>query len=67
MDEGTKTILQEMVRLVTLSQEVQGSMNEISVGTEEINRAISAISQLSAGNRVAVESVRQQTAKFKLE
>jgi methyl-accepting chemotaxis protein len=67
MDEGTKIILDEMNRLVVISQQVQGSMIEIAQGTNEINQAIASISDLSIGNRTAIESVRLQTDRFRLE
>jgi methyl-accepting chemotaxis protein len=66
MEEGTKTILDEMNRLVRISQEVQGSMAEIGQGTTEINTAIHAISTLSVGTKDSIDEVDRITQRFKL-
>ena len=66
MEQGTQTILDEMNRLVRISQEVQSSMTEIAHGTEEINLAIHAISTLTAGTKDSIDDVDQLTRRFTL-
>jgi methyl-accepting chemotaxis protein len=66
MDQGTQTILDEMQRLVGISQQVQGSMSEIAHGTEDINRAVSAIHDQTDETKRSVEKIVEETGRFKL-
>jgi methyl-accepting chemotaxis protein len=66
MEQGTRTILEEMNRLVRISQEVQSSMAEIAHGTSEINLAIHQISTLTVGTQDAIGEVTGITKRFQI-
>jgi len=45
---------------------VQGSMSEIAHGTEDINRAVSAIHDQTDETKRSVEKIVEETGRFKL-
>jgi len=66
MEQGTRTVLEEMNRLVRISQEVAASMSEIGQGTDEINAAINTISTVTTGTKTAIDQVTEETRRFTL-
>ena len=49
--EGSKAILDEMAQLVEITQRIKESMDEMSAGTTEINKALGEVVSLSGDNR----------------
>lgn len=66
MAEGNRLVAKELNRLVEISAQVSGSMEEISIGTNEINTAVDAISRLSVENKATVEGLLGDTRRFRL-
>ncbi len=65
--EGSKAILLEMTQLVEITQRIRESMDEMSVGTEEINKAIAQVLNLTAENRSGIQAVINEIGRFKTE
>lgn len=64
MNTGSKAILEEMHRLVQITQQIQHSMEEMTRGTEEINKAVSEVVELSQTNQGAIKAVDAELGRF---
>ena len=67
MRQASRSLVTETKTLLEINHEVRAGIDEISVGTEEIDKAAQATSELS---RVNAEKIGQVTAiigKFKLQ
>lgn len=65
--QGGNAILTEMNQLMEVTQMIGQSVHEMTIGTREINDAISNVSTLSQDNQEAIKSVHEIVARFKLE
>ncbi len=66
ISNGSQTIVEEMTKLVDISRQVTALMEEISSGSEMIGANMEEISQQSHRNRKLVESVKNESGRFKV-
>jgi len=66
ISHGSQTIVAEMTKLVDISRQVTALMEEISSGSEMISRNMQEVSQQSHRNRELVESVQNESGRFKV-
>ena len=66
MLEGSKEVIAEGRNLEKVTQEITGGINEIASGAEQVNRAVSAVSELSGRTQDNISSLAQAVSKFKV-
>ena len=66
MLEGGSQIEQEMQKLAEITLETTDSMNEIASGAEQINNAVQEVSEITQKNKVSIENLVIEVAKFKV-
>ena len=64
--EGSRAIQIEMQELVSITQRIKESMDEMSLGTAEINKAVSDVVSLTQRNREGISEVSEQISQFKI-
>ena len=57
----------DMSALDVISTQIHASMAEITVGTQDINQAVSSISDASVNNRLLITQVEAAVGRFKTE
>jgi len=67
MLEGSKEVIHESKNLERVTQEITGSMNEMAIGTQQINVAIHRVNELSNINRENIDLLVREVSKFKVE
>ncbi len=67
MTRSSHEIRKEMLILQGETEEIRVGMEEIAMGTSEINIALNGISDLGVKNRDYIDSVRTETARFKVD
>ena len=67
MLSGSRAVLEEMLRLSTITQEITNSMNEMSVGTEESNTAVNHVNDISRQNEDSINTLSVEISRFKVE
>ncbi|HOT61336.1 MAG TPA: methyl-accepting chemotaxis protein [Treponemataceae bacterium] len=67
MTRGNGRLLEVLVSLKTITQEVADSMLEIINGVGEINNAMREIAELGVVNKEAVDAMRADLSRFKIE
>jgi len=65
--EGNRVILTEMDQLVEITQRIRESMDEMSLGTGEINKSLARVVDLTAENRSGIRAVIGEIGRFKTE
>lgn len=63
---GSAHVLQESVKLNSITQEVTNGMGEITVGTEELNIGFNEVYEASVKNNTSITALMQELEKFKL-
>lgn len=63
---GSQTILDEITKLVDVSRRVTALVEEIASGSEMITASMDTVSEMSQRNAREVESVRQETGRFRV-
>ncbi len=66
MTGSSSTIRAEMTSLLGETQIIRQGMEEIAVGTVEINKTLTAISDLGARNKDYIDTLLRETERFKL-
>jgi methyl-accepting chemotaxis protein len=67
MLEGSKEVILESKNLEKVTQEITGSMNEMAVGTEQINVAVHHVNEISGRNRENIDILVREVSRFKVE
>ena len=67
MLEGSQEVIGESRNLEKVTQEISLGMNEMAEGAEQINIAINHINDISGENRVNIDLLTKEVAKFKVE
>jgi methyl-accepting chemotaxis protein len=67
MHDGSKNVIKETTKLEMLTQEITGGMNEMAAGAEQINTAVSMVSEISVKNRENIEKLMSEVSRFKVE
>ncbi|MCG8477890.1 MAG: methyl-accepting chemotaxis protein [Spirochaetales bacterium] len=65
--QSKNRIADEVKQLVDMSQQVSESMEEINVGSGEINSAVTHVAEISVSNRDNINTVRGLVDRFKIE
>jgi methyl-accepting chemotaxis protein len=66
MLSGGREILKEMDHLSHISTQIADSMNEMSVGTEQINTAINHVNDLSNRNEESIRHLMVEIRRFRV-
>ena len=66
MTIGTQTILDEMTRLVDISQQIKASVEDISGRAEEIQAVVDNQASVTEATAGTIKDVSEQTRRFKL-
>ena len=66
MQEGSKEVILESKNLEKLTQEITSGMNEMAAGTEQVNRAVNSVNELSGKTRENISSLVQAISHFKV-
>jgi methyl-accepting chemotaxis protein len=67
MSEGSKGIIQEGRNLEMTTQEITNGMNEMASGADQVNTAVSKVSELTGYNRENIDILVKEVSKFKIE
>jgi len=67
MLNGSQEVMNESRNLEKVTQEITGGMNEMSTGAEQINAAVNNVSQMTAKNRDAIETLKKEVSRFKVD
>ncbi len=62
---ASDTVLAETQSLVAITREITSGISEMTIGTKEINAAISGVVELSQTNSESIQAVRGEVARFK--
>ncbi len=65
--QSKNRIADEVLQLVEMSQQVSQSMEEINVGSSEINSAVTHVAEISVSNKDNINAVRGLVDRFKIE
>ena len=66
MLKDSKEVIQESKNLERATQEITGGINEIAASADQVNRAVSAASDLGGKNRENIASLARAVSKFKV-
>lgn len=66
MTRASSSVLTEIRTLQGISEEVRQGIGEIAVGTDEIDRSMAAVSELTRRNAMEVSAVNAEAAQFKI-
>jgi methyl-accepting chemotaxis protein len=67
MLNGSQEVMHESQNLEKVTQEITGGMNEMSTGAEQINLAVNNVSQMTTKNRDAIETLKKEVSRFKVD
>jgi len=66
MLEGSREVIKESKNLERVTQEITDGMNEMAVGAEQVNRAVSAVNDLTGKTKQNISSLVQSVSRFKV-
>jgi len=66
MREGSKGVIQESKNLEKATQEITNGINEMATSTEEVNRAVNSVNDLSGRNRENISTLVKAVSQFKV-
>ena len=66
MQEGSKEVIHESKNLEKLTQEITSGMNEMAAGTEQVNRSVNSVNDLSNKTRENIASLVDAISVFKV-
>jgi len=66
MSKKATSVKETMEQLHNISGEIQNSIGEISVGTENINQEINVVAEKSRESIEHIDSLVQETIRFKV-
>lgn len=66
MQQETKAVSTEMDGLMRLTEEIAGSMEEMSIGMESINKSINSVNDLTHQNLTSIEQLGSVVNTFKV-
>jgi len=67
MLEGSKEVIQEGKNLEQLTNEITGGMNEMASGADQINAAVTQVSEISSNNKDSIDILVSEVSRFKIE
>jgi len=66
MLEGSKEVIQESKNLEMATQEITNGINEMAAGTEQVNKAVNNVNDLSSRNRENISALVKSVSQFKV-
>ena len=66
MLEGTSQISKETKNMTEITQEINGGMNEMASGAEQINEAVSTVNNLTVDTKNCIDALSIEVKKFKV-
>jgi len=66
MREGSKGVIQESKNLEKATEEITNGINEMATSTEEVNRAVNSVNDLSGRNRENISTLVKAVSQFKV-
>jgi methyl-accepting chemotaxis protein len=67
MLEGSNEVIHESKNLEAVTQQITNGINEIATGAEQINGALSKVSEISAINKEYINTLVKEVSRFKVE
>ncbi|MDR1858936.1 MAG: methyl-accepting chemotaxis protein [Treponema sp.] len=67
MLEGSKEVIKESKNLELVTQEITGGMNEMATGADQINTAVTQVSEISDKNKENIDILVKEVTRFKVE
>ena len=67
MNEGSKEVIQEGKNLEQLTLDITGGINDMASGTDQINSAVTQVSEISDENKENIDILFEGVALFKVE
>jgi len=65
MHGDSASILEEAKALIAITEEIESGMAEMSIGTQEINAAVTGVVELSQRNSMSIMAVKAEMGRFK--
>lgn len=66
MLKGSTLVSDEMNKLVSMTDNIAGSMNEMAAGAVQINIAVQDVNEISQKNKQSIENLSDEVKKFKV-
>jgi methyl-accepting chemotaxis protein len=67
MFEGSKEVITEGKNLEMATQEITNGMNEMAIGADEINVAVTRVNEISGQNKESIDVLVKEVSRFKVE
>ena len=67
MHDGSKEVIQESRNLESVTHEITGSMNEMAIGAEQINKTVTRVNEISEKNKENINLLVKEISRFKVE
>ena len=67
MLEGSREVIGESKNLEIVTQEITGGMGEMATGADQINVAVTQVSEISNKNKESIEVLAREVSRFKVE
>jgi methyl-accepting chemotaxis protein len=64
---GSKEVMHESQNLEKITQEITGGMNEMASGAEQVNIAVHNVNEISTKNREAIDFLKKEVSRFKVD
>jgi len=65
--QGSSQVINESVNLEKITHEIEGGMNEMASGADQINVAVHNVNEMTQKNSEAIEVLLNEVSKFKVE
>ena len=66
MLEGGRGVAREMQKLNSLTEAIKESMNNMSDGVSQINKAVQDVNSLAQHNKKSIENLAEEVRKFRV-
>ncbi|MCL2067265.1 MAG: methyl-accepting chemotaxis protein [Treponema sp.] len=67
MAANSKNVINQSLSLKRITEEVAGGMDEMTIGADQINKAVSTVNEISVKNKRNIDDLSRAIAKFKVE
>ena len=67
MLRGSEAVVAEMTRLNQLTNDITASMNEMAVGSAQVNKTVQDVSKLTLENKESIRNLSNEIRVFKVE
>jgi len=65
--DGSNQVITESQNLEKITQEIEGGMNEMATGADQINIAVNNVNGMTQKNRDAIDILIQEVSRFKVD